>query len=41
VHVALTRQQIEDSREYDPAADIGGVYRIALAKAEDQPVRHW
>jgi sporulation protein YlmC with PRC-barrel domain len=41
VHVALTRQQIEDSREYDPAADIGGVYRIDLANAEDQPVRHW
>ena len=41
VHVDLTRQEIEDSREYDPAVDISGVYRIDLANAQDGPIRHW
>jgi sporulation protein YlmC with PRC-barrel domain len=39
-HVNLTRDEIENSREYDPAADIGGVYRIDLAHIEDRPIRH-
>jgi len=41
VHVDLSRDQVVNSREYDPAADIAGVYRIDLAHAEDRPIRHW
>ena len=41
VHIDLTREEVENSREYDPAADVAGVYRIDLANAEDRPIRHW
>ena len=41
LHVDLTREEVTNSREYDPAADIAGVYRIDLAHAENRPVRHW
>jgi sporulation protein YlmC with PRC-barrel domain len=34
LHVDLSREEVENSREYDPAADIAGVYRIDVAHAE-------
>jgi uncharacterized protein YrrD len=40
VNVQLTREEVENSREYDPAADIAGVYRIELANAGDGPARY-
>jgi sporulation protein YlmC with PRC-barrel domain len=39
VHVDLTREEVENSREYDPAADVVGVYRIELANTESRPIR--
>jgi sporulation protein YlmC with PRC-barrel domain len=37
VHIDLTREEVENSREYDPAADIAGVYRIDVANAQKWP----
>jgi hypothetical protein len=39
--VNLTREEVENSPEYDPAADVGAVYEIDLAHAEGRPTRHW
>jgi sporulation protein YlmC with PRC-barrel domain len=35
VHVDLSREEVENSRQYDPAADIAGVYRIDVANVEE------